>query len=347
MNNYIPRNLLVTGGAGFIGRNFISHLLQHDSAILIINLDKLTYAGSRDSLQHLPNPERHIFIHGDICDEHLVQQLLQQYNIDTIIHFAAETHVDRSIHTPQLFLETNIMGTFTLLEAAYRYWKKQSALSPQACRFHHISTDEVYGSLGPNDPAFTEESAYAPNSPYSASKAASDHLVRSYYHTYKLPITISHCSNNYGPWQHREKFIPTIITACLQQQPIPVYGNGSNIRDWIHVMDHCAGIEQILRKGTLGKKYNLGSNNEQSNLAIVNYITHYFDQHYPQPQPYANLIQYVVDRPGHDWRYAINSSQAHQELGWQPRYAFHNGIKETIEWFINNPIGKEAKAIHA
>ena len=336
MNNYTPKHILVTGGAGFIGCNFIRHLLQSDPTIFILNLDKLTYAGSFVNLQNLPDPHRYVFVQGDIGDESLVNELLHKYTIDTVVHFAAESHVDRSIHSPRQFLQTNITGTFTLLEAACRYWKDKNGLSVQACRFHHISTDEVYGSLGPHDPAFTESSVYAPNSPYSASKAASDHLVRSYQHTYHLPTTITHCSNNYGPYQHSEKFIPTVIASCLKQKPIPVYGNGSNIRDWIHVMDHCIGIEQVLRKGTAGEKYNLGGNCELANLAVVDYITNYFDQLYPECQPHNKLIHYVTDRPGHDWRYAINSSKAQHELGWQLRYSFQDGIRDTVKWFIAN-----------
>ncbi|OGT52697.1 MAG: dTDP-glucose 4,6-dehydratase [Gammaproteobacteria bacterium RIFCSPHIGHO2_12_FULL_42_13] len=336
MNNYTPRHLLVTGGAGFIGCNFIRHLLQSDPTVFIVNLDKLTYAGSLANLEHLPDPKRHVFVQGDICDEQLINELLHEHTIDTIVHFAAETHVDRSIHAPGQFLQTNITGTFILLEAAYQYWRRKIGLSPQTCRFHHISTDEVYGSLGPDDTAFTETSVYAPNSPYSASKAASDHLVRSYHHTYHLPITTSHCSNNYGPYQHHEKFIPTVISACLNQKPIPVYGNGSHIRDWIHVADHCIGIEQVLRKGLVGEKYNIGSNNELSNLEVIDYIAKYLDQRHPAHQPHTKLIQHVTDRPGHDWRYAINASKAHQELNWQPSHSFQDGISETVEWFMVN-----------
>lgn len=337
MKLYTPKNVLVTGGAGFIGCNFVRYLLHNNPTIFIVNLDKLTYAGSLDNLAELSDNKRHEFIQGDINDAHLVSQLLQKHTIDTIVHFAAESHVDRSIQTPNEFLQTNIMGTFTLLEEARKYWANKN-WSGADCRFHHISTDEVYGSLGLSDPAFTENTPYAPNSPYSASKAASDHLVRSYFHTYALPVTMTHCSNNYGPYQHQEKFIPTIISACLKQQPIPVYGNGTNIRDWLHVNDHCEGIWQVLTKGTLGEKYNIGGNNEISNLEVVKIITHYFDQHYPQHAPHARLIHYVTDRLGHDWRYAINANKIKQATGWEPATRFASGIQETIEWFINKQI---------
>ena len=258
MAEYQPQNILVTGGAGFIGCNYIRYMLTKYKNISIVNLDKLTYAGSLDNLADLPDPSRHQFIQGDICDQLLVAKLLRQYQIDTIVHFAAESHVDRSITGPAAFIETNILGTFSLLEAARSYWLDDSLYGQQQCRFHHISTDEVYGSLAKKDPPFEESTAYAPNSPYSASKAGSDHLVRAWHHTYGLPVTTSNCSNNYGPYQHPEKFIPTIIRCCFEQKPIPIYGDGTNIRDWLYVEDHCSGVDTVIRQGKPGETYNIG-----------------------------------------------------------------------------------------
>lgn len=321
------RSMLVTGGAGFIGSNFIRHVLAHQSDIKIINLDKLTYAGSLDNLKNLPHPERHHFVRGDICDAKLVRELLQQHQIDTIVHFAAESHVDRSIASPQSFVETNVLGTFTLLEAARQH---------QLCRFHHISTDEVYGSLQPNDPAFTETTAYQPRSPYSATKAGSDHLVQAYHHTYDLSVTISNCSNNYGPYQHTEKFIPTIIRSCLTAQPIPVYGQGKNIRDWLYVDDHCRAIMAILNNGKIGETYNIGGNNEWENLELVKYICELIDKKFPQAQPCSSLIRFVTDRAGHDFRYAINDLKIRQELGFKPQETLETGLAKTIQHYISH-----------
>jgi dTDP-glucose 4,6-dehydratase len=331
MTSYQPKNMLVTGGAGFIGSNFIRHALANETDINIINLDKLTYAGSIENLRHLPHAERHHFVQGDICDATLVRHLLQHHHIDTIVHFAAESHVDRSISSPQSFVETNVLGTFSLLEAARQYWQQ----SNDAYRFHHISTDEVYGSLQTNDPAFTESTAYQPRSPYSASKAGSDHLVQAYHYTYGLPVTISNCSNNYGPYQHTEKFIPTIVRAALEAKPIPVYGQGKNIRDWLYVDDHCRAIMAILKLGKVGETYNIGGNNEWENLSLVKYICDLIDQHYPQQQPSASHVTFVADRPGHDFRYAIDDDKIRQQLQWQPLETLKTGLIKTIRFFAD------------
>lgn len=334
MNIYQPRNILITGGAGFIGANFVRYLLTQVPAVNIVNLDLLTYAGSLKNLENLPNIEHYKFIQGNICDTNLVSTLLRENNIDTIVHFAAESHVDRSIDGPAAFIKTNIMGTFNLLEMARDYWQTEMQWNAQRCRFHHISTDEVYGTLNATDLPFTEQSRYAPNSPYSASKAGSDHLVRAYFHTYQLPITMSNCSNNYGPYQHTEKFIPKIIEHCLQQKPIPVYGDGSNIRDWLYVVDHCIAIWKIIQQGNLGETYNVGGNNEWSNLELVKLICQQMDKLYPKAKPHHELISFVTDRPGHDWRYAIDISKIHDELNWQPVTEFTEGIAATIAYYI-------------
>lgn len=332
--SYQPRSMLVTGGAGFIGANFIRYILESEPDIIIINLDKLTYAGSLDNLKNLPNENHHHFIQGDINDDKLVRHLLLHHHIDTIVHFAAESHVDKSISSPRAFVETNVLGTFTLLEAARHHWLELEKKDSSHCRFHHISTDEVYGSLQSNDPLFTEKTAYQPRSPYSASKAGSDHLVHAYHHTYGLPITISNCSNNYGPFQHAEKFIPTVIRSCLNWQPIPVYGNGKNIRDWLYVEDHCNGIMRIIKEGKLGENYNIGGHNEWENIAIANYICEQFDKLRPRNESYKSLINYVTDRPGHDFRYAIDPSKMRNELAWEPKETFESGIKKTIEFYL-------------
>ncbi len=332
MQSYQPTSMLVTGGAGFIGANFIRHVLKHEPAIQIINLDKLTYAGNLNNLKNLPNERHHHFIQGDINDMALVKHLLTHHHIDTIVHFAAESHVDRSITSPNAFVETNVTGTFTLLEAARQHWLETERCDPANRRFHHISTDEVFGSLQPSDPLFTETTRYQPRSPYSASKAASDHLVHAYHHTYGLPITLSNCSNNYGPYQHNEKFIPTVIRACRNWQPIPVYGNGKNIRDWLYVEDHCHAIMSILKHGRLGETYNIGGNNEWENLALVNYICERMDALHPAKEPHASLINFVTDRKGHDFRYAIDSSKIQKELGWSPVETLTSGIEKTIQF---------------
>ncbi len=328
-----PKSILVTGSAGFIGSNFVRYMLKNDEQLRIISLDKLTYAGSLDNLQGLESAQRHIFVEGDICDRKLVDQLLEKYTVDSIIHFAAESHVDNSIATPGVFIQTNVIGTFTLLEASRNYWDKNGWTENQ-CRFHHISTDEVYGTLHNNDPAFTESTAYAPNSPYSASKAGSDHLVRAWFHTYGLPVVTTNCSNNYGPYQHQEKFIPTIIRACVEKKVIPVYGDGSNIRDWLYVEDHCSGINTVLRQGVLGETYNIGGCNEWRNIDICRLICVLMDEHFPENAPHGDLIRFVTDRPGHDWRYAIDQKKIATNLLWEPQETFETGIRKTVSWYL-------------
>ena len=328
-----PRNVLVTGGAGFIGCNFIRHLLATEPDARIVTLDLLTYAGSLDNLRELPDPARHTFIQGDICDRPLVDRLLREHAIDTITHFAAESHVDRSISGPAAFVQTNLVGTFTLLEAARGAWLEGGKTAGHR-RFHHISTDEVYGTLKSNDPPFSETTPYAPNSPYSASKAGSDHLVRAYFHTYGLPVVTTNCSNNYGPYQHGEKFIPTVIRSCLLQRPIPVYGDGSNIRDWLYVEDHCRGIDAVIRRGKLGETYNIGGDNEWANINIAKLICALLDQHRPEHAPHERLINFVADRLGHDWRYAIDPRKMSEELGWRPEETFNTGIAKTVDWYL-------------
>jgi dTDP-glucose 4,6-dehydratase len=330
-----PKNVLVTGGAGFIGCNFVRYLLRTDPGVRIVNLDALTYAGTLDNLKDLPDPARHTFVKGDICDRALVDGLLREHHVDTVIHFAAESHVDRSISGPGEFVRTNVVGTYTLLDACRQYWQGEMKWDSGQARFHHISTDEVYGTLGRDDPPFTEETPYAPNSPYSASKAASDHLVRAYFHTYKLPVVTTNCSNNFGPYQHPEKFIPTVIRACRDSKPIPVYGDGSNIRDWLYVDDHCSGIDAVVRGGRLGETYNIGGRNEHSNIEIVRLICRLMDELQPANAPHDRLISYVADRPGHDWRYAIDASKVESELAWTRVRDFEQLISRTVDWFLS------------
>jgi len=334
MSRFQPNKILVTGSAGFIGCNFVRFMLAKYPNISIISLDKLTYAGNKKNLQNLPDKLRHTFVQGDICDDNLVNKLLHQYHIDTIVHFAAESHVDRSIAAPAAFIKTNIIGTFALLEAARNYWLDEQSWGQQQCRFQHISTDEVYGTLGPEDQAFSEVTPYAPNSPYSASKAGSDHLVRAYFHTYNLPITISNCSNNYGPYQHVEKLIPTVIRCCIEQKPIPVYSDGSNIRDWLYVTDHCSAIDAIITRGQIGETYNIGGNCEIDNLSLVKKICEIMDQKRPITGKHSELITFVQDRPGHDWRYAIDNQKIRTMLNWQPEHDFADGLKATIERYL-------------
>lgn len=333
MKKYEPRCMLVTGGCGFIGANFIRYVLANDPGIKIINLDKLTYAAKKTNLLDLPL-HRYRFFRGDITDATLVQKILEENHVDTIVHFAAESHVDRSIAAPVVFVKTNVVGTLVLLECARQYWQDTQNWSPDLCRFHHISTDEVYGSLNVDDSSFCESTAYDPRSPYSASKAASDHLVKSYYHTYGLPITLSNCSNNYGPRQHEEKFIPTIINACLRQQLIPIYGSGKNIRDWLYVEDHCRGIMDVIKGGRLGESYNMGGNHECENITIAEMICAKIDALKIHSASTKKLISFVKDRPGHDFRYAINSSKIKDELGWQPHESFDSGLDKTIEYYL-------------
>jgi dTDP-glucose 4,6-dehydratase len=347
--------ILVTGGAGFIGANFVlDWLAQSDEPV--INLDKLTYAGNLENLSSLAGDHRHVFVQGDICDFELVTGLLAKYQPRAIVHFAAESHVDRSIHGPGEFMRTNIDGTFTLLEAARAYWGRLRGRDKQDFRFHHVSTDEVYGSLKPADPPFTERNAYEPNSPYSASKAASDHLVRAWHHTYGLPVTTSNCSNNYGPYHFPEKLIPLMIANALAGKPLPVYGDGQQIRDWLYVKDHCSAIRVILEKGRVGEVYNVGGWNEKPNIEIVHTICDLLDalrplptphsplptSHSPLPTPhspvstYRSLITYVTDRPGHDRRYAIDARKIEREIGWRPAETFETGIRKTVEWYLAN-----------
>src|SRR3990167_9920215 len=327
MNHYQPHHMLVTGGAGFIGSNFIYYVLKNEPSIKIVNLDKLTYAGSLANLKNIDPAKQYHFSQGDITDTNLVHRILKHHHIDTIVHFAAESHVDRSITTPYAFVETNVIGTYVLLEAARRYWFDVEGHSALTCRFHHISTDEVYGSLNIDAKPFTEQTTYQPHSPYSATKAGSDHLVAAYYHTYGLPITLSHCSNNYGPYQHKEKFIPTIILGCLNGQPIPIYGNGKQIRDWIYVTDDCSGIMTILQQGQVGECYHLGGHQEWENRLLAQYVCKQMDQLLPQSTSYQTLLQFVKDRPGHDFRYAMDTTKIRAQLGWEPQETFADGIK--------------------
>ncbi len=331
------KNVLVTGGAGFIGSNFVRYLLEADPQVQIINLDALTYAGSLENLKDLPNADHHTFVQGDICNRDFVRDLLRQYQIDTIIHFAAETHVDRSILGPEPFIQTNVIGTFTLLEAARQYWQVENALPLDQVRFHHVSTDEVYGTLAPDDPAFSETTPYAPNSPYAASKASSDHLVRSYNHTYQLPVTISNCSNNYGPRQFPEKLIPLVILNALTGKHLPVYGDGQQIRDWLFVTDHCEAIHKIVVDGKPGETYNIGGNNQPANLTIIETICDLLDELQPLAEPHRSLIKFVTDRPGHDRRYAMNISKIERDLGWKPRHSLTDGLLATVQWILANP----------
>ncbi len=331
---YTPKTILVTGGAGFIGCNYVRYMLATDDQVKIVNLDMLTYAGSLDNLKDLPDASRHLFVEGDICDRELIDKLLREHNIDTIVHFAAESHVDNSISGPEIFVKTNVMGTFTLLESARQYWQGEKGWNQTQCRFHHISTDEVYGTLDANGPAFSETTPYAPNSPYSASKAGSDHLVRAYFHTYGLPVTTTNCSNNYGPYQHSEKFIPTVIRKCLEQEAIPVYGDGSNIRDWLYVTDHCSGIDAVVRSGELGEVYNIGGINEWANIDICKLICQSMDEHKPEHAPHEDLITFVEDRAGHDWRYAIDATKMSNTLGWKPSETFEAGIRKAVKCYL-------------
>jgi dTDP-glucose 4,6-dehydratase len=326
--------VLITGGCGFIGSNFINYLLKYHDDFRIINLDALTYAGNKNNLAHFEHESRYHFIHGDICDEQTVNSIFSTYNIDQVIHFAAETHVDRSIMDPLQFLRTNVLGTGVLLEAARRSWGNKFS----GHRFHHISTDEVFGSLSSKDPAFNEATPYSPNSPYSASKAASDHLVRAYFTTYGLPVTISNCSNNYGPFQFPEKLIPLMISNAIQGKSLPIYGDGAQIRDWLYVEDHCSAIDLILQLGKNGETYCIGGNNQPTNIEIVTQITSILDELLPKSpyRPHAQLIQHVTDRPGHDRRYDINISKIHNELGWSPHENLHSGLKKTVIWYLEH-----------
>lgn len=329
--------ILVTGGAGFIGGNFVLDWLANSDNEGIVNLDKLTYAGNLTTLKSLENDDRHIFVQGDIADYALVLGLLKKYSIRAVINFAAESHVDRSIHGPSDFVQTNVLGTFQLLEATRAYWSELSQSEKEAFRFLHISTDEVYGSLEPSDPPFSELNAYEPNSPYSASKAASDHLVRAWRHTYGLPVLTTNCSNNYGPYHFPEKLIPLCILNALDGKPLPIYGDGQQIRDWLYVKDHCSAIRAVLKSGHLGHTYNVGGWNEKPNLEVVRTICVILDELRPKTSgSYTDQITFVKDRPGHDRRYAIDARKIQSELGWQPAETFLTGIRKTVEWYLNN-----------
>ena len=330
--------ILVTGGAGFIGGNFVlDWLVQSDEAV--INLDKLTYAGNLETLASLKDHKGHIFVQGDIGDKALLDKLLVQYKPRAIINFAAESHVDRSIHGPEDFIQTNIVGTFHLLESVRAYYNGLNDADKAAFRFLHVSTDEVYGSLAPDAPAFTEQHPYEPNSPYSASKAASDHLVRAYHHTYGLPVLTTNCSNNYGPYHFPEKLIPLMIVNALAGKPLPVYGDGMQVRDWLYVKDHCSAIRRVLEAGRLGETYNVGGWNEKPNIEIVQRICALLDEKRPRAdgQSYAEQITYVTDRPGHDRRYAIDARKLERELGWKPAETFETGIAKTVQWYLDSP----------
>jgi dTDP-glucose 4,6-dehydratase len=330
-------SILVTGGAGFIGSNFVLTWIKEVGSP-VINLDSLTYAGNRNNLQLLDRDPRHIFIHGDIADEELVTRLLREHRPKAIVHFAAESHVDRSIVGPEAFIQTNVFGTFALLQRARAYYAVLGAEEQKQFRFLHVSTDEVYGTLGADDPAFSETTAYAPNSPYAASKAASDHLVRAYFHTYGLPVLTTNCSNNYGPYQFPEKLIPLMILNGLEGKPLPVYGDGKNVRDWLFVEDHCSAIRAVLERGQLGETYNIGGSSERTNIDVVTTICDLLDELSPAEAigPRRKLISYVKDRPGHDRRYAIDARKIKQELGWEPAERFESGIRKTVEWYLGN-----------
>ena len=330
-------SILVTGGAGFIGSNFVLDWLTQSNEF-VITLDKLTYAGNRENLQSLNGDQRHVFVQGDIGDSTLVANLLAQHQPRAIVNFAAVSHVDRSIHGPEDFIQTNIVGTFRLLEAVRAYWGGLQSDARQAFRFLHVSTDEVYGSLGKDDPAFTEAHRYEPNSPYSASKAASDHLVRAYHHTYGLPVLTTNCSNNYGPYHFPEKLIPLMIVNALAGKPLPVYGDGQQIRDWLYVKDHCSAIRRVLDAGHVGEVYNIGGWNEKPNLEIVHTVCALLDELRPRAdgKPYKEQITYVADRPGHDRRYAIDARKLESQLGWKPAETFETGISKTVQWYLDN-----------
>jgi dTDP-glucose 4,6-dehydratase len=329
--------ILVTGGAGFIGSNFVLQVARKASDT-VVNLDKLTYAGNLRNLESLQSAPQHRLVCGDICDKQLVSDLLREHQPRAIVHFAAESHVDRSILGPEEFVRTNVNGTLNLLECTKSYWQELRQDKKDGFRFLHVSTDEVYGSLGPDDPAFSEHTPYAPNSPYAASKAASDHLVRAYHHTYGLPTLTSNCSNNYGPFQFPEKLIPLTILNALNGRPIPVYGDGKHVRDWLYVEDHCAAIDAILRLGSPGETYNVGGSSEQTNIDVVGTICEVLDELLPASKcrPHSSLIKYVTDRPGHDRRYAIDATKLKNELGWEPRHSFRAGIRKTIEWYLSH-----------
>lgn len=330
--------LMVTGGAGFIGSNFVRHILTNYPDVFALNIDLLTYAGSLENLNGLPADASYQFVQADICDQETMTELMRAYGIDAVVHFAAESHVDRSILGPGAFINTNILGTFSMLEAARAVWLTEKKLTAEEVRFHHISTDEVFGSLEPGDSAFSETTPYSPNSPYAASKASSDHLVRAYHHTYKLPVTLTNCSNNYGPYQFPEKLIPLMILNALEGKSLPIYGDGMQIRDWLYVEDHCEAIWKVLTEGRVGESYNVGGNNQPPNIEIVDNICALLDEFKPDSAhcPHQQLKTYVTDRPGHDRRYAMNISKIERELGWKPKYDLATGLRKTVEWYLAN-----------
>jgi len=333
------KNVLVTGGAGFIGSNFIHYLLKADPEVRIVNLDALTYAGSLENLRDLPDQERHFFVQGNIVDKALINQIFEKYDIDTVVHFAAETHVDRSILAPGVFVETNVVGTFTLLEAARKAWLVEKRMPIEDVRFHHVSTDEVFGTLELSDPPFEEGTNYAPRSPYAASKASSDHFVRAYYTTYGLPISFTNCSNNYGPRQFPEKLIPLMILNAASGKKLPVYGDGMQVRDWLYVEDHCKAIHRVILDGQVGETYCVGGDNQPPNIEVVKTICQILDELQPASpyKPHEQLINYVTDRPGHDRRYDINTEKISTELGWEPGLSFGQGMAKTVQWYLENP----------
>ena len=330
---------LITGGAGFIGSNFTLDWLADPASEGVINLDKLTYAGNLANLASISEDPRHLFVQGDIGDKNLVAKLLKEYQPRAILNFAAESHVDRSIHGPAEFMQTNIVGSFNLLECAREYWGGLEGAAKENFRFHHVSTDEVYGSLSSDAPAFSETHAYEPNSPYSASKAASDHLVRAWFHTYGFPVVTTTCSNNYGPYHFPEKLIPLVILNALNDKPLPIYGDGQQIRDWLYVGDHCAAIREVLARGQLGETYNVGGWNEKANMDVVKTICTILNELKPRAdgKSYAEQITFVKDRPGHDRRYAIDAGKIERELGWRPAETFDSGIRKTVQWYLDNP----------
>lgn len=330
------KTYLVTGGAGFIGGNFVRQLLARGD-VRVVNLDLLTYAGNLQSLASVASNEQHIFVQGDIRDTALLESLFSKYRPDALVNFAAESHVDRSIDGPAAFVETNVLGTFSLLDSARKYWLELDQAAQQAFRFLHVSTDEVYGSLGETG-LFTEQTAYAPNSPYSASKAASDHFVRAWFHTYDFPVLTTNCSNNYGPYQFPEKLIPLMILNAREGEPLPIYGNGSNIRDWLYVDDHCRAIQRVLEAGTPGEIYNIGGNTEKTNLEVVDALCAILDELLPESayRPHQSLKTFVADRPGHDQRYAIDAGKIKRELGWTPEETFESGMRKTVQWYLDN-----------
>lgn len=342
----IQMKLLITGGAGFIGSAVVRFLMANTDW-QIINVDKLTYAANLNALMEVDWSERYLLVPIDINDRPSIEQVFQEHQPDAIMHLAAESHVDRSISGPAAFIETNIVGTYTLLEAARHYWQALSEQKRERFRFHHVSTDEVFGDLAtPEAPAFTENTPYAPSSPYSASKASADHLVRAWYRTYGLPIVITNCSNNYGPWQHPEKLIPLTITNALAGKPLPVYGNGEQIRDWLYVEDHAYALHQVLTRGRIGETYNIGGESELRNIDVVRTICHLLDETLPQPHhSYIQQIRFVNDRPGHDQRYAVNVTKIRDELGWQPLESFHSGLKKTVEWSLQDIAHNNATAL--